>query len=60
MVEFKGEYTGIHEMRKHVAWYSVGMYDSARLRCRVNEVETYLELEDLLEKWEDSIPQKVI
>ena len=60
MVEFKGEYTGIHEMRKHVAWYSVGMYDSARLRSRVNEVETYLELEDLLEKWENSIPQKVL
>ena len=59
MVEFKGEYTGIHEMRKHVAWYSVGMYDSARLRSHVNEVETYSELEELLEKWERSIPEKM-
>lgn len=59
MVEFKGEYTGIHEMRKHVAWYSVGMYDSARLRNHVNEVEGYTELEDLLNRWEDSIPQKL-
>ena len=39
MVEFKGEYTGIHEMRKHVAWYSVGMYDSAKLRSNVNQVD---------------------
>ena len=59
MVEFKGEYIGIHEMRKHVAWYSVGMYDSARLRGRVNEVETYSELEELLDKWEESIPEKM-
>ena len=24
MIEFKGEYTGIHEMRKHTAWYTAG------------------------------------
>ena len=53
MVEFKGEYTGIHEMRKHVAWYSVGMYDSARLRNQVNGVESYSELEDLMDSWEE-------
>lgn len=58
MIEFKGEYTGIHEMRKHVAWYSVGMYDSAKLRKRVNEVETYPELVNLLDRWEESIPEK--
>lgn len=56
MVEFKGEYTGIHEMRKHVAWYSVGMYDSARLRNQVNGVESYSELEDLMDSWEESFP----
>ena len=60
MVEFKGEYTGIHEMRKHVAWYSVGMYDSAKLRSNVNQVETYEELEELLCRWADSAPEKVI
>lgn len=56
MVECKGEYTGIHEMRKHVAWYSVGMYDSARLRNTVNAVEMYEELEKLLDEWEESYP----
>lgn len=60
MIEFKGEYIGIHEMRKHVAWYSVGMYDSARLRGLVNEVETYEELVELLDRWEESIPEKVM
>ena len=34
MVEYKGEFTGIHEMRKHVAWYTQGMPDSAKLRAK--------------------------
>ena len=41
MVEYKGEFTGIHEMRKHVAWYTQGMPDSAKLRAKINMVETY-------------------
>ena len=33
---------GIHrEMRKHVAWYTQGMPDSAKLRAKINMVETY-------------------
>ena len=47
-MECKGEYTGIREMRKHVAWYTAGYPNSARLRAKVNEVETYEELEALL------------
>ena len=41
MVKYKGEYTGIHEMRKHVAWYTQGMPDSAKLRAKINTVESY-------------------
>lgn len=48
MVEFKGEFTGIHEMRKHVAWYTAGLKDSAKLRARINQVETFDELEILI------------
>ena len=47
-LECKGEYTGIREMRKHVAWYTAGYPNSAKLRGRINEVETYEELVDLL------------
>lgn len=28
-------------MRKHVAWYTQGMPDSAKLRAKINMVETY-------------------
>lgn len=47
-VECKGAYTGIREMRKHVAWYTAGYPNSAKLRAKVNEVESLEELEDLI------------
>lgn len=50
MIEYKGEYTGIHEMRKHVAWYTQGLKDSSKLRAKINQVETYEEMKELIEK----------
>lgn len=47
-MEYKGDGPGIREMRKHVAWYTKGMEGSARLREAINRVESYGELEDLL------------
>ena len=47
-IEFKGEYLGIREMRKHVAWYTKGMKGSAKLRDQINLVESYDEMEALL------------
>lgn len=49
MVQYKGEFTGIHEMRKHVAWYTQGLPDSAKLRAAINRVESYEELKTLLD-----------
>ena len=46
-LEFKGEYTGIREIRKHAAWYTAGYKNSSRLRGRINEVENYEQLEAL-------------
>ena len=48
MVQTKGEFTGIRQMRKHVAWYTAGLAHSARLRREVNEVETLEQLSSLL------------
>lgn len=47
-VEYKGEWMGIREMRKHVAWYTVGLPHSSALRNEVNQVETLEELTDLI------------
>ncbi len=46
-IAFKGEVTGIREMRKHAAWYTSGYKNSAKLRGIINEVESYQQLEDL-------------
>lgn len=48
-IAFKGEYLGIREMRKHVAWYTAGYKNSASIRRRVNEVENLRQLEELLQ-----------
>lgn len=48
MVDIKGEFTGIHEMRKHVAWYTQGLSNSAKLRASINMVESYDELVELV------------
>lgn len=47
-MEYKGDYTAIREMRKHVAWYTTGFPNSARLRNEINHAESYEELETLL------------
>ena len=49
-IEFKGDYLGIREMRKHVAWYTKGMKGSAKLRDEINQVESYEELKQLLDE----------
>ena len=49
-IAFKGDYLGIREMRKHVAWYTKGLEGSARLRDDINKVDSYEELEELLKE----------
>ena len=44
-LQYKGEYIGIREMRKHVGWYTTGYPHSAKLRRMVNEMESFAELE---------------
>ena len=46
LVNYKGEYTGIREMRKHIAWYTAGLPHSAELRRMCNQIET---MENLVE-----------
>ena len=51
MLEFKGEYIGIREIRKHAAWYTSGYPNSSRLRESINGVETFEKLEELMDVW---------
>lgn len=48
LVEHKGEYIAVREMRKHMGWYTAGWPNSARLRGRINGMETMDELMEIL------------
>lgn len=48
--EYKGDYTGIREMRKHVAWYTSGYPHSAKMRQTVNEIESFEGLEEMIDR----------
>ncbi len=55
LIDFKGEYIGIREMRKHAAWYTAGFPHSSQLRGKLNEVETMQQLKALLyEEWKEN------
>ena len=48
MIDCKGEYIGIREMRKHVSWYTHGLAGAAKLRDQVNHAESIRKLAELL------------
>lgn len=43
-MQYKGEYTAVREMRKHLAWYTAGYPHSARFRQTINTMETMEQL----------------
>ncbi|MCR5083374.1 MAG: tRNA-dihydrouridine synthase, partial [Parasporobacterium sp.] len=51
MIEQKGEFTAIREMRKHISWYTAGCHNSTKIRKAVNETvdkEEIIRLLDLM------------
>lgn len=50
-IKVKGDYIGIREMRKHVAWYTTGYPNSSKLRSQVNSIESIEQLIALMEKY---------
>ena len=47
-VEYKGEYVGMHEARKHTAYYLKGFKNAAKLRNLAFSMETLSDLEELI------------
>jgi len=48
LVDYKGEYIGVREMRKHLGWYTKGLRNSAALRVMINKVESKEEMKKLI------------
>lgn len=47
LIDFKGEYTGLREMRTHICFYVAGMRHANDIRRKINTIESYKELEEL-------------
>lgn len=45
LLDYKGEYIGSREMRKHLAWYTAGMPGASKFRGNINTMES---MEDII------------
>lgn len=54
LVDFKGEYIGVREMRKHIAWYTKGLPTSSKLRKEINLITNLDEMVEMLKEFLDS------
>ncbi len=48
LCKFKGEFIGVREMRSHLGHYTKGLKGSSALRLKINSIESFLELKNLL------------
>ena len=48
LIDYKGEYIGIREMRKHAAWYTAGFKGASKRRGRLNETSSIESLEEII------------
>lgn len=48
LIKLKGESSAVKELRKHVGWYTKGMFGSAKLRGIVNQLDTAAEVREVL------------
>ena len=51
MIGYKGEYTGVMEARKHLAWYIQGQKGAAAAREKVNHASNLDELEKIVNEY---------
>ena len=48
LVRLKDEYSAVREMRKFIAWYTKGVKGAAKLRGKINNIETHAEMKEAL------------
>ncbi|WP_069999856.1 tRNA dihydrouridine synthase DusB [Cellulosilyticum sp. I15G10I2] len=49
LIDYKGNYTGIREMRSHLTSYIKGVHGAAHIRRALTTVESYADIEKILE-----------
>lgn len=51
LIDFKGEYIGVREMRRHLAYYTKGMPQAAAMRAEINTVMSFEDIKTLTNKY---------
>lgn len=51
LIPVEGEKNAIRQMRGHAPWYMKGLKSSAQVKNRLSRIDTYKELEDILEAY---------
>lgn len=51
LIQEKGEYTAVREMRKHIGWYLKGMPSAKIVKDEVNKLENFSEILQVIKKY---------
>ncbi|HCT65651.1 MAG TPA: tRNA dihydrouridine synthase DusB [Lachnospiraceae bacterium] len=51
LIDYKGEYTGVREMRRHLSDYTKGMKGAAEMRGKINTATSFQEIEALIKQY---------
>ena len=52
LIDYKGEYIDVRQMRAHMAWYVKGVKGASSVRDKINHAENYEQIEEILSKIE--------
>ena len=58
LIEQKGEYAGVREGRKHIAWYTKGMHGGATVRTHIFKAETRREMMGIIDEYIEFIKER--
>ncbi|MGE4213512.1 MAG: tRNA dihydrouridine synthase DusB [Anaerotignaceae bacterium] len=51
LIDYKGEYTGVREMRKHLSDYTKGMKGAAEMRGKINTAISFEQIEAMIKEY---------
>lgn len=58
LIKLKGEYVGVREARKHIAWYTKGMHAGATFRAEIFKTSTCDKLIQMIDEYKKFISER--
>lgn len=58
MMEDKGEYMGMLQMRSHAIWYVKGLRDSAHVRSALQRIQSFREMKQLMDQYLEHLSER--